>query len=250
MSQTAVHQCTHAALPLALAGVSDPCSHCESRSISLCSSLDEQGLAALSRITAAVPYAAKTDFVSEGEPATYLFNVTSGTVKLYRLLADGRRQIVGFLSAGDFIGIAVNDRYLYSAETVTPVTVCRFAKSKFKTVLEDYPALEKRLFLMAKNELAAAQDQILLLGRKTARERIASFLVMMDKRGAQPKGAALHAVHLPMSRSDIADYLGLTIETVSRTFTQFRNDGLIRLEGISGVTLLDPDGLAELAEGL
>ncbi|MBU0724778.1 MAG: helix-turn-helix domain-containing protein [Alphaproteobacteria bacterium] len=240
-------QCTHTAAALATADVEDPCSHCESRAVSMCASLDEAGLAALSHITTAVPYAAKTDFVSEGEPATYLFNVTSGTVKLYRLLADGRRQIVGFLSAGDFIGIAVDDCYLYSAETVTPVTVCRFPRVRFKALLENYPALEKRLFLMARHELVAAQDQILLLGRKTAKERIASFLMTVKRHGT---GTGDPVLVLPMSRSDIADYLGLTIETVSRTFTQFRQEGLIRLDGVSNVVLLQPDALAELAEGL
>ena len=150
---------------------------------------------------------------AEGEGADALFNVTAGTVKLYELLPDGRRQITGFLVTGDFLGLAMNENYAYSAETVTPTSLCQFPRRKMEALLDEFPKMQRRLFSMASNELAAAQDQMLLLGRKTAREKICSFLLMLAQRQSR-RGHKDNPVYVPMSRADIADYLGLTTETV------------------------------------
>ena len=183
-------------------------------------------------------------FIAEGDPAEHFFNITAGTAKLFKLLPDGRRQITGFASIGSFLGLAVSVTYAFGAEAVEPVHLCRFSRPRLRTLIDDLPAMEKRLLEVASNELVAAQEQMLLLGRKTARERVASFLLARR----DPPAAAL--VSLPMARTDIADYLGLTIETISRTLTRLRNEGLIDLPSPTRVRLLDPAGLNTLATGL
>jgi CRP/FNR family transcriptional regulator, anaerobic regulatory protein len=226
----------------------DPCSHCESRPHSVCAAIDERDLERLARVAVPQHYEPGQTFIDEGEPAEFFFNMTGGTARLYKLLPDGRRQITGFSHAGDFLGLAVSKTYGFSAEAVDRVHVCRFSRPKLYALLEDFPAMEKRLLDTAGNELVAAQEQMLLLGRKTARERLASFLMALTRDSA-PCTPPHGKLHLAMTRSDIADYLGLTIETVSRTFTKFKNDRLISLPGVSDVLVLDHVRLRRLAEG-
>ena len=137
-------------------------------------------------------------------------------------------------------------QYAYTAEAVTPVTLCRFPRGRLERLFDAYPKVEKRLLAIASDELAAAQDQILLLGRKTADERIASFLLRL---AATDDDASEAVVTLPMSRLDIADHLGLTIETVSRTLSRFKRDGLIDLVSRHEIALRDMDRIRALAEG-
>jgi CRP/FNR family transcriptional regulator len=188
-------------------------------------------------------------FIDEGSPAGSFFNITSGTVKLFKLLPDGRRQITGFLRAGDFLGLAVSSTYAFSAEAIGRVCYCRFARSRLRTLLAELPQMEHRLLEVASNELVAAQEQMLLLGRKTARERVASFLVAQARRSPAASVGAI-AVSLPMTRADIADYLGLTIETVSRTMTRLRRDGLIAFDAPSEIRIQDWAVLERIADGL
>ena len=129
--------------------------------------------------------------------------------------------------------------YTFSAEAIEPVRLCRFSRTKLRAMLDDFPAMEKRLLETATNELVAAQEQMLLLGRKTAHERIASFLIA-QARGGPPCTEPRRAIHLPMTRADIADYLGLTIETVSRTFSRLKTEKLIALPGSTEVVFLEP----------
>ncbi|MGE0254876.1 MAG: cyclic nucleotide-binding domain-containing protein [Alphaproteobacteria bacterium] len=199
-------------------------------------------------MAARVAAADGTDIFGEGEPAGALYNLTGGTVKLYKLLPDGRRQITGFLFPGDFLGLAMNEAYAHTAEAVGDVTLCRFPRGRFEGLLERLPRLEHRLLEMASNELAQAQDQMLLLGRKTATEKIASFLLLLSRRQAA-RGEPASPVRLPMGRADIADYLGLTVETVSRCFTALKTGGPIRLLTSSAVELRDRAALEALAEG-
>ena len=228
--------------------VVNPCAACSVRELSICSVLDEEELQHMSAIASNFEYAPHDPIIDEGEPAEFLFNVTSGTVRLYKLLPDGRRQITGFLSNGDFLGIALNDSYTYSAEAVDGVSVCRFSRRKLELLLDKYPHLEKRLLGLASNELVQAQDQMMLLGRKTAKEKIISFLLSLSRRQVGI-GRDASPVALPMSRSDIADYLGLTTETVSRTFSLLKRDQLIRIMEGGMVALPDIDSLEELADG-
>lgn len=189
-----------------------------------------------------------TTIFREGDVATHLYSITTGAVKLYKLLSDGRRQITAFLFPGDFFGLSVDGSYAYTAEAMLPVLLCRFPRRKLDSLFDEVPVLEKKLLGATTQELAAAHEQMLLLGRKTAREKVASFLIMLGQRLAN-KGHATPLIALPMSRSDIADFLGLTIETVSRTLTGFRREGLIALPDANHVVVRQPDLLGEIAEG-
>ncbi|MEE8444599.1 MAG: cyclic nucleotide-binding domain-containing protein, partial [Alphaproteobacteria bacterium] len=145
------------------AALVSPCAACEVRDMAFCGALTDRELPRLIAILTHVVVEAHQPIIDEGETADYLFNVTGGAVKLYKLLPDGRRQITGFLFEGDFLGIAMNDRYNYSAEAVGRVTLCRFSRRKLESLLDEFPKLEKRLLAMASNELVQAQDQMLLL---------------------------------------------------------------------------------------
>ncbi len=228
---------------------SDPCATCEARSVSVCNAIGDADLARLATIAVVTEVGAGQCFIDEGEPADAFFNITAGSAKLFKLLPDGRRQITGFVGPGHFLGIAVSDTYAFSAEAIEPVRYCRFHRGKLRALLDDFPLMEKRLLEVAANELVAAQEQMLLLGRKTARERLASFLLLQSRQGLTC-GHARRRFTLPMTRNDIADYLGLTIETVSRTLTRLRNEGLIEIAVQSDVLVNNPRGLEELAGGL
>jgi len=224
------------------------CAACEIRELSVCSALSQTELARLSAIIMGRHVETGGTVIREGDPARDLFNVVRGTVKLYKLLPDGRRQVTGFLFPGDFLGIALNDIYAYTAEAIEPLQLCRFPRQKLEDLLVELPKLERRLLGEAAHELAVAQDQMLLLGRKTAKERVASFLVSLSRRAVKRRRPA-SPLEIPMSRTDMGDFLGLTTETVSRTLTQLRQSKLIAASGRSGIAILDSDGLSALVDG-
>lgn len=221
------------------------CAACGARTQSICAALSSGDLPAMSAIRSDVRFAPGQSVFFEGDPADSLFSVKLGVVKLFKLLADGRTQITGFLFPGDFVGLALLNKYTYSVEAVTAVELCKFPRVEFEALLLRFPELEHRLLVNASNEIAAAQDQMLLLGRKTAQERLATFLLMMRKRAASPTQA--NTVILPMSRQDIGDFLGLTIETVSRTVTRLRKSGAIELPDPNRVIIRDEAMLTELS---
>ena len=230
-------------------GALDPCATCEARPLSVCNAIADEDLARLAAIAVVMDAQPGRCFIDEGEPADCFFNITAGTAKLFKLLPDGRRQITGFVGPGHFLGLAVSDTYAFSAEAIEAVRYCRFQRSALRVLLDDFPLMEKRLLEAAANELVAAQEQMLLLGRKTARERLASFLLMQSRQG-MPCGHLRRRFGLPMTRHDIADYLGLTIETVSRTLTRLRSEGLIDIVSQSEVVITAPTALESLAGGL
>lgn len=175
--------------------------------------------------------------ISDEEPVDFFANVISGAVKLTKTLPDGRQQIVGLLFAPDFLGRAYSKNNPYTAEAATDVEICTFSNAAFERLVGEYPGLQQRLFKHTLDELDAARDWMLLLGRKTAEEKVASFLYMLAKRsvitGCEHKGAlatpGTATVDLPLTRADMADYLGLTIETVSRQLTRLKTANVIRL---------------------
>jgi CRP/FNR family transcriptional regulator, anaerobic regulatory protein len=226
----------------------DPCASCDVRERSVCQAIPEADLARLAQVAMTREYEKGEILIEEGDPAKDFFNVTHGTVKLYKLLPDGRQQITGFASVGYFLGLAVTQNYAFSAQAVEPVRVCRFSRPRLRSLLDDFPQMEQRLLETACSELAAAQDQILMLGRKTAQERVASFLLSWS-RAITPCGPTSRPVPLPMTRGEIADYLGLTIETVSRTFSRFRAGGYIKTPTNSEVTTLNFSWLENVAAG-
>lgn len=223
------------------------CADCKVRLISICSVL---ALAELEELEAASQHLTldkgQTLF-SQGEPAGSVFNVIEGALRLIRLLPDGRRQIMGFALPGDFLGLALQERYSVSAEALGPVTTCRFGRRDFAAIVEAKPHLLKSLHERAGYELTLAHDQILLLGRRTAEEKVAAFLLNLHDRYART-GHSSVTVELPMGRQDIADYLGLTIETVSRMLSRLdRAHKILLVPG--GVRLIDPVRLEQLAAG-
>ena len=225
-----------------------PCDTCRAREFSACAPLtgeEQRRLAAITRTINVEPHGSIFD---EGEPAEYVYTITEGTVKVYKLLGDGRRQITGFLFAGDFLGLIHNEAYAYSAEALVPTRLCRFPRRTLEALLIEISRLEQRLLAMASHELAAAQDQIVMLGRKSARERVVSFILMLSN-SAVRHGRPGDPVFLAMTRSDVADYLGLTTETVSRTFTSLKKQGLIELLDEKRIRLCKMSVLREIAEG-
>jgi CRP/FNR family transcriptional regulator len=227
---------------------SSPCSACSVRQLTICAALEERELDEMSAILSRLALEPGDSLFMEGDPAQHLFNVTAGAVKIFKLLADGRRQMTGFLFPGDFLGLANDATYAYSATAITTTWVCRFPSDKLENLLRRFPKMERRLFAMASHELAVAQEQMLLLGRKTAREKIASFLLMLSERAVR-RGQTDNPVSVPMTRADIGDYLGLTTETVSRTFTQLRQGGMITSLPGGKVRLNGRERLEEVAEG-
>lgn len=227
--------------------LAEPCAHCDARHLSVCQAVDEPHLNDLASLVTTIRLSPHDTMLSEGERSSHYYNITEGTVKIYKLLPDGRQQIVGFAFAGDFIGLAVRDTYAYSVEAVTNARACRFERNKLEQLLARFPRMEHQLRAMASDELAVAQEQMLLLGRKTAKERVASFLVQLSVR-ARKLGLPGSPITLTMGRADIADYLGLTIETVSRTFTSLKTAKLIEL-GAGNSVKLDLAGLSELSGG-
>jgi CRP/FNR family transcriptional regulator len=192
-------------------------------------------------------FAAREVVVSQGTQAESVFTITEGVVRLYKLLVDGRRQLLGFALPGDFLGLSLFDIYSFSADAVTDTVVCRFPRKSFIAYAEQRPHLLRRLHEFASHELSLAQDQMVLLGRRSAEERVAAFLIMMRDR-LQRLGHISPTLPLPMSRQDIADYLGLTIETVSRTFSKLAGRKSIVIVP-DGVRLLRQRELEQLAAG-
>lgn len=228
--------------------VTNPCVNCEVRARAVCAVLSDDELTSLAKITHSESLKSGETLFFEGDMSGDCFIVQAGALKLYKLMPDGRRQITGFLFKGDFLGIQAGEEYGYTAEALEPSEACAIPGEKMEALVADYPKLANRLLNLASLELAAAQDQMLLLGRKTAQERIASFLLWLAER-ARDRGDAANPVRVPMSRSDMGDYLGLTVETVSRTITKLKTSGLISLKEGNRIELADREMLEALAAG-
>jgi CRP-like cAMP-binding protein len=186
--------------------------------------------------------------VVEDDPIEGCYRVVSGAVRLSKSTPDGRRQVIDFLTAGEYFGLSTGQCYRYSVEAVTPTILVRYPRARLEAALEAEPELAQRMFRIACIELERAQQHLLLLGRKRAEEKVAAFLLTLPRRLGDGHDRRA-AVHLPMSRQDMADYLGLTIETVSRTLTRLRRAGLIGLPTPQQVVLIRADALSDLAEG-
>src|ERR1700686_2486258 len=213
------------------------CCDCTARRFSICAALDKTELRELERLSHHVHFAPRETVFGQEELATSFYNLLEGVMRLYKLLPDGRRQILGFALPGDFLGMTASPRHSFSADAIGPVTICRFSRAAFARFIEDKSHLLRRINELAVRELSQAQDHMVLLGRRSAEEKVATFLIGWRDRLAR-LGPATAMVLLPMSRQDIADYLGLTIETVSRTFTKLERDGAIEILPGS-ISLLD-----------
>lgn len=223
----------------------DVCSDCSVRLISICSALETNELQQLDALAQRITFAPRAPILTQDEPASAVFNLTLGVARLYKLLHDGRRQIVGFALPGDFLGLAMLKQNGFSADAIDNVHACRFSRDEFAEFVTAKPHLLQRLHEFTSHELSIAQDQMVLLGRRTAEEKVASFLVNWRDRWARLTGRSV-TVPLPMSRQDIADYLGLTIETVSRTFSRLAKDKTILIVP-DGIRILDAPRIEKVA---
>jgi CRP/FNR family transcriptional regulator, nitrogen fixation regulation protein len=187
---------------------------------------------------AMMAYPRNTEIFGEDEPADYLYKVVSGCVRTYKILSDGRRQVGGFYLPGDVFGLEFADEHTLSAEAISDAKVLVVKRSALNALAERDVSVAQQLFALTGHELHRVQDRILLL-IKSAQERVASFLLEMSERAAQN-----NIIDLPMSRQDIADYLGLTIETVSRTLTSLETSAAIEVSTSRRIVLRDRAALA------
>ena len=187
-------------------------------------------------------YVVGMEVFGEGEEAEYVYQIISGAVRTYKLLSDGRRQINAFHLPGDMFGFENGSTHRFTAESVVDTEVKITRRRSLLDVMEGRGACRASLLGYVTRNLAHAENHMLLLGRKTSLEKVAAFLLEMDERLDHPD-----VMRLPMNRRDIADYLGLTIETVSRALAVLRDKKILRFEGQTQrvLTLLDRQGLAE-----
>ncbi len=182
----------------------------------------------------AMAYGRNEEIYGEGEPAEFVYKVVRGAVRTTRYLEDGRRQVGAFCLPGDIFGIEAGETHRFSAEAIVGSQVLMIRRSALEKAVSQDARAARQLWALTSSQLEQMQDQLMLLGRKSALERVVAFLLEMSRR-KPVKGA----VDLPMSRNDIADYLGLTIETVSRTFSQLERTQAIALQSSRSVLLND-----------
>lgn len=224
------------------------CEKCVVRTYSLCSQIDETAMAALSSIAVDTGFKKGTVIFEQNDQFERMFVITSGYVRLSRLLSNGKRQITGFIGPGDILGGLKQQSVCHcTAETISDVAACGFRRGELLRVLHKHPDLCIRLLLAATDEIEAQYEQITLLGRKMAGQRLAAFLIILQHRWRRERVEDL-ALPLPMARIDIADYLGLTVESVSRAFHEIKVRGYIRLPKPSLVELRNLPGLYQMAE--
>jgi len=228
-----------------------PCADCSVRDRALCGTLSDAELVALNRIGRRRRLAAGETLALAGAPAEACGNVLRGALKLTAATADGREQIVGTLYPSDFIGRPYAERVEFTVTALTASEICIFPRAPFERLMEDHAALERELLDQAFAGLAAARTQMLTLARRSAGEKMAGFLLdMASRREAYASRATADGpitFTLPLNRGQIADLLGLTIETVSRQLTRFKAAGLIALPSVRGVTIRDEAGLRVIA---
>jgi len=198
---------------------------------------------ALEQIGGRRSFARDEAIYAESDPSDCWYRVLSGTVRICKLLADGRRHIAEFCFAGDCFGLPPAGTRVFSAEAVGDVIVMRYPQRLADRLIDENPRLARGLYDKTLRDLAHAQTRMLLLGRMTASERVARFLLELAERRD-----ARHVLDLPMSRSDIADYLGLTIETVCRVLSIFKRDGVIAIPTPHRIELRDREALEMLGE--
>jgi CRP/FNR family transcriptional regulator, anaerobic regulatory protein len=228
------------------------CSTCAIRHRAICDALGAEEIHALNRLSRRRTVPAGQMILGEGEARSIFANIVSGVVKLTKTLDDGRQHIIGLLFASDFLGRAFRNDNPYFAEAATDVELCIFPTAGFERLLAEHPGLEHRLFQFTLTELDACQEWMLLLARKRAEERVASFLLMIAKRVpnlgcAPPERPNEVRFNLPLSRAEISDCLGLTIETVSRQITRLKTRGVIELLNYREIVIPDVRRLQQAA---
>jgi len=232
-----------------------PCFTCPARQSELCSAMDDAHIQKLFSLAYRKHIDKGQYLFMEEAPSKYVYNITQGVIMLERIASDGRRQVISFSYPGEFIGLMVGKNYNIAARALTQAKLCRWDMRDLERLFTTYPALERQMRVIANRVLATTIDQVFILGRKNASEKLAFFLLQNYERQNKISLAdiAMHdtarpLISLPMSRTDIADHLGMTIETTSRAFSKFVRDGLIRRKTHTQIELIDLHGLKDAAE--
>lgn len=226
------------------------CQACEARHKGVCGALTPVQLTELSKHTTKTVHEHSNELQSSDQDQEQYSNILSGVVKLTKLMPDGRQQIVGLQFAPDFLGRPFSEQSGVVAEAATNVRLCNFPKKVLENFIDESPDMERRLHQQHLNELDEARDWMLTLGRKTAIEKLASFLVLVISHIDPEKYFLKESkdIELPLKRGDIADYLGLTIETVSRQLTNLRKQGLLEVGNKRSIKITNYERLKQIAE--
>ncbi len=225
----------------------DGCGSCPIRHRAICARCDDDELGLLETMKSYATFEAGQPIVWRSDGLTHFSSVVSGIASLSRTLEDGRTQMVGLLLPSDFIGRPGRKMVDFDVTAVTDVTLCRFERVPFEKLVADVPHISQRMMEMALDELNAAREWMVLLGRKTAREKIATFIEMVIRRDTTPLHQ--HGNHtLPLTREEIANFLGLTLETVSRQLSAMKKDGILSFHDRRSFSILDLEAL-HLATG-
>lgn len=230
------------------APVTGRCESCPIRHKAVCSRCELDELKRLEEIKYYRTVAAGQNILWAGDRMDFVASVVSGVASLTQTMEDGRRQMVGLLLPSDFVGRPGREVARFDVTAVSETVVCCFRRKPFERLLSEMPHVQQRLLEMALDELDAARDWMLLLGRKTAREKIASLLAIIARRASIENKFAKGAVvsfDLPLTREAMSDYLGLTLETVSRQISALRREGVIKLEGNRHVIVPDMTALID-----
>ena len=224
------------------------CADCPIRYRAVCAHCDVDELAVLEDVKYYRSFQAGQPIIWVGDRMDFVASVVTGVATLTQTLEDGRTQMVGLLLPSDFLGRPGREHAAYTVTATTDVLLCCFRRKPFEAIMQRTPHLAQRLLQMTLDELDAAREWMLLLGRKTAREKIASFLSIVARRDAalsQREAGGRMEMTLPLTREAMADYLGLTLETVSRQISALKREGVIELAGKRGVVVPDFTRLVE-----
>ena len=227
--------------------VPEICRACEARHKGVCGALNPTQLITLAKHATRRTHDAGTVLLHEADRVESHANIMKGVVKLSKVLADGRQQIVGLQFAPDFLGRPLGEENATTVEAASDVRVCGFPKSTLDRLIAENPDLEHRLLAQTLKELDEAREWMVTLGRKTAAEKVASFLYLLASHIDPEADGGASTFLLPLSRSDIADFLGLTTETVSRQMTRLRQVGVIAIENRRKITIPVSERLLEEA---
>jgi CRP/FNR family transcriptional regulator, anaerobic regulatory protein len=222
------------------------CSNCPIQHRAICAQCEPDELRLLEEIKYYRSFEAGQTVTCAGDRTDFVASVVTGVATLTKTMEDGRTQMVGLMLPSDFVGRPGRDVTPYNVTAVTDVLMCCFRKKQFEAMMIRTPHISQRLLAMTLDELDAAREWMLLLGRKTAREKIASLLAIIARRDtdlAELRQANIRSFDLPLTRAAMADYIGLTLETVSRQMTALRQDGVIVLQGLRHVIVPDLDRL-------
>ncbi len=207
--------------------------------------VDNDGFASLQAIGVISKFSRNETIFAEGDEAQYAYKVVSGAVRLCKLMCDGRRQVATFLLPGDFFGFEWCGTHCLTAEALSDTTIVRYARTRLDRLGEERVEVRRRLMSLISRDLWSAQNHVLMLGRQTAKERVASFFLDLAERQAAGGGDSLT---LPMGRQDIADYLGLTIETVCRAISELKRSRIIEVPNRHAIVLRNISALRAAAE--